>query len=44
LVDTSVWSLALRRDPPEERAEVERLRGAAFERVAALHGLRVWTH
>jgi hypothetical protein len=28
LVDTSVWSLALRRDPPEERAEVERLRDA----------------
>ena len=24
-VDTSVWSLALRRDPPEHRPEVERL-------------------
>jgi hypothetical protein len=27
-IDTSVWSLALRRDPPEARPEVDRLRDA----------------
>ena len=30
-VDTSVWSLALRRDPPDDRPEVERLGHALDE-------------
>jgi hypothetical protein len=49
-VDTSVWSLAFRRDPPEERPEVDFLAhgltmlttDADFGRIARHHPLALW--